>query len=129
MYSRQKTTALLTVLIMFSFTAYAEKGGIPTEVVWGLGTLFTIIGLAISFFVSYALRSVLEKYRNERRKHIWFMTSFTFLLPVVFGILKEQFHWLAGFNKYEYHVFYILLAGLIIFGFTLGYLQTPKKNK
>jgi hypothetical protein len=114
---------------MFSITAHAEKGGVPTEVVWGLGTLFTIIGLVVSFFISYALRFALEGYRNERRKHIWFMASFTFLLPVIFGILKEQFHWLAGFNKFEYHAFYILLAGLIILGFTLGYFLTPKKNE
>ena len=71
--------------------AFAEKGGMPGYVFFGLVGGYLILGLVISRFISLLLKSILEGLKKEQRKHDWFMTAGTFTLPVLFLYIQDTY--------------------------------------
>ncbi|NVK66764.1 MAG: hypothetical protein HWE22_19385 [Flavobacteriales bacterium] len=122
--------ALMAIIFVNNYAIADPEHLIPPEYFIGLIALFLLLGTAISLVVSVLLRFVFQKVRKEKRKHIWFMTSLTFILPTTFVLLEEEYHLLYDIDPYETRllVSQLIIIGLVFVGFLLGYFFTPKKS-
>lgn len=118
---------VIIMLTMAPLVTYADPAGgypgFPLEDVLTVVSLFVIAGLAISVCISLVFRHVFQKIRKEKRKHIWFMTIFTFIFPAPY-IYAE----LTGYCESSVIVFSGITLVLLFAGFLLGYFITPKTD-
>lgn len=93
---------------------------------------FLIFGFIGALIIASCLYHVSALILKKGKTHIWFMTAFTLLLPLMYGIAEDQLQIMSTFEdiySYEarYYFHQAFLAFLVLFGFTLGYLITPGK--
>lgn len=124
----------ILVMICFPLTVSADGHTIPPIAVYGAIAGFLFGGLAISFVISFLLRTILEIILAEKRKHIWWMVLLTFLFPSLVIFAEEEYQLLYQIElNYSYELrrtfYWFLLILSLLLGFIIGFLSTPKKGK
>ncbi|WP_027418820.1 hypothetical protein [Crocinitomix catalasitica] len=134
-----KKISILTFICLSPNVACAKSWyGPPEGVVFGVLIGIVLLVLGVTILISRIIKSILEKKRNEKRKHIRFQSLIGTLFILGFLIAQENWSWLKSkltleiFNDEYYPNIFTLIFMSIIFmsiGSLIGYFVTPIDNK
>ena len=126
------------IFILFCiFSPFVAKAdwdpGPPIEAVIGAGFAIFILVFSILALLSLFIKSIVELFRKEKKRHIWFQTIGMLLMIGLLFYAEEEQNLLYDIEvKYNYEtrvqIFYFLIFLAISLGWTIGYWITPKVN-
>jgi hypothetical protein len=126
---RLLSTSLVLILPLLT---KADGQTVPTIAVVASLTAVVVIGLSVALGISYIFRNLMQSYRNENRSHIWYMTLFTLLVPILYAVagayLLHGIEYRYGYLTKELINIFVF-ALMVVVGFYVGYFMTPAEKR
>jgi SNF family Na+-dependent transporter len=123
---------LFFIFAMLPMVAKADWGpGPPVEAVFAAGIGVALLVFAVLALISLVIKSIVELFRNKKKRHIWFQAIVIFLTLCLLFYAEYQENLLYDVEmKYDYETrdktFNFLIFISLAFGWIIGYWITPK---
>jgi hypothetical protein len=124
---------LLFFFALLPITVKADWGpGPPIQAVIAASIGVAILVFAILALISLVVKGIVELFRKNKKRHIWFQAMVMFLFLSLLFYAEEKQNLLSEVEiKYDYETrvktFNFLIFIAISFGWVIGYWITPRK--